>query len=53
MVLMTSVGGGYGDAGQHSQCLYASFAHMPGLKVVMPSNAHDAKEKYDCLAARL
>lgn len=43
MVLMTSVGGGYGDAGQHSQCLYASFAHMPGLKVVMPSNAHDAK----------
>jgi acetoin:2,6-dichlorophenolindophenol oxidoreductase subunit beta len=43
LVLMTSVGGGYGDAGQHSQCLYASFAHMPGLKVVMPANAHDAK----------
>jgi pyruvate dehydrogenase E1 component beta subunit len=43
MVLMTSVGGGYGDAGQHSQCLYATFAHLPGLKVVMPSNAHDAK----------
>jgi len=43
MVLMTSVGGGYGDAGQHSQCLYASFAHLPGLKVVIPSNSHDAK----------
>ncbi len=43
MVLMTSVGGGYGDAGQHSQCLYATFAHLPGLKVVMPSNARDAK----------
>jgi len=43
MVLMTSVGGGYGDAGQHSQCLYATFAHMPGLKVVVPSNAYDAK----------
>jgi pyruvate dehydrogenase E1 component beta subunit len=43
MVLMTSVGGGYGDAGQHSQCLYATFAHMPGLKVVIPSNAYDAK----------
>ncbi|MEP6549264.1 MAG: transketolase C-terminal domain-containing protein [Gammaproteobacteria bacterium] len=43
MVLMTSVGGGYGDAGQHSQCLYATFAHLPGLKVVMPSNAYDAK----------
>jgi pyruvate dehydrogenase E1 component beta subunit len=43
MVLMTSVGGGYSDAGQHSQCLYATFGHLPGLKVVMPSNSADAK----------
>ena len=43
MVLMTSVGGGYSDAGQHSQCLYSTFGHLPGLKVVMPSNAVDAK----------
>jgi pyruvate dehydrogenase E1 component beta subunit len=43
MVLMTSVGGGYGDAGQHSQTLFAAFGHMPGLKVVIPSNAYDAK----------
>nr|WP_047168425.1 alpha-ketoacid dehydrogenase subunit beta [Sphingomonas sp. Y57] len=43
IVLMTSVGGGYSDGGQHSQCLYATFAHMPGLKVVAPSNAYDAK----------
>jgi pyruvate/2-oxoglutarate/acetoin dehydrogenase E1 component len=43
MVLMTSVGGGYGDAGQHSQCLYGTFAHLPGMKVVVPSNAYDAK----------
>jgi len=43
MVIMTSVGGGYGDAGQHSQCLYATFAHLPGMKVVMPSTAYDAK----------
>ena len=43
MVLMTSVGGGYGDAGQHSQTLYATFGHLPGLKVVIPSTAYDAK----------
>lgn len=43
MVLMTGIGGGYNDAAQHSQCLYATFAHMPGLKVVVPSNAYDAK----------
>jgi pyruvate/2-oxoglutarate/acetoin dehydrogenase E1 component len=43
LVIMTSVGGGYSDAGQHSQCLYATFAHLPGLKVVIPSNAYDAK----------
>ncbi len=43
MVLMTAVGGGYSDAAQHSQCLWATFAHMPGLKVVAPSNPHDAK----------
>ncbi|MFZ8977201.1 MAG: alpha-ketoacid dehydrogenase subunit beta [Pseudohongiellaceae bacterium] len=43
MVINTAVGGGYGDAAQHSQCLYSTFAHMPGLKVVMPSNANDAK----------
>jgi len=43
VVLTTAIGGGYNDAAQHSQCLYASFAHVPGLKVVVPSNAHDAK----------
>ena len=43
VVLMTAIGGGYNDAAQHSQCLYASFAHVPGLKVVVPSNAYDAK----------
>jgi acetoin:2,6-dichlorophenolindophenol oxidoreductase subunit beta len=43
VVLMTSTGGGYCDAGQHSQCLYATFAHLPGMKVVVPSNAYDAK----------
>ncbi|GMG83155.1 alpha-ketoacid dehydrogenase subunit beta [Paralimibaculum aggregatum] len=43
MVLMTSTGGGYSDAGQHSQCVYGTFAHLPGMKVVAPSNAYDAK----------
>lgn len=43
MVLMTAIGGGYNDAAQHSQCLYGTFAHMPGIKVVVPSNAYDAK----------
>ncbi len=43
MVLMTSTGGGYSDGGQHSQCIYGTFAHLPGMKVVAPSNAYDAK----------
>lgn len=43
VVLMTSTGGGYSDGGQHSQCLYSTFAHLPGMKVVCPSNAYDAK----------
>ena len=43
MVLMTAVGGGYSDGAQHSQCLWGTFAHLPGLKVVVPSNPYDAK----------
>lgn len=31
------------QAAQHSQALHALFAHIPGLKVVMPSTAYDAK----------
>jgi pyruvate/2-oxoglutarate/acetoin dehydrogenase E1 component len=31
------------QAAQHSQALHATFAHVPGLKVVMPSTAYDAK----------
>ena len=42
-VISHGCGGGYGDAAQHSQCLYGLFAHVPGLKVVVPSNAYDAK----------
>ena len=43
VVVMTAIGGGYNDAAQHSQCLYSIFAHVPGLKVVVPSTAYDAK----------
>ncbi len=31
------------QAAQHSQALHAVFAHVPGLKVVMPATAYDAK----------
>ena len=43
MVLMTAAGGGYSDAEQHSQCLWGTFAHLPGTKVVVPSNPADAE----------
>ncbi|WP_154793618.1 alpha-ketoacid dehydrogenase subunit beta [Occultella kanbiaonis] len=43
MVLTTAVGGGYSDGGQHSQTLWGTFAHLPGMKVVVPSNPADAK----------
>ncbi|MFJ2617796.1 alpha-ketoacid dehydrogenase subunit beta [Glutamicibacter sp. NPDC087344] len=42
LVLTTAVGGGYSDGAQHSQCLWGTFAHLPGLKVVVPSNPADA-----------
>jgi pyruvate dehydrogenase E1 component beta subunit len=43
MVIRAPMGAGRRNAGQHSQCLEALFAHIPGLKVVCPSTAKDAK----------
>lgn len=43
MVLRAPLGSGTGAAAQHSQSLEAWFAHVPGLKVVMPATAADAK----------
>jgi pyruvate dehydrogenase E1 component beta subunit len=43
VTIITAIGGGYGDAAQHSQVLYSLFAHLPGFKVVVPSTAYDAK----------
>jgi pyruvate dehydrogenase E1 component beta subunit len=37
------IGRGWGQGPQHSQSLQAWFAHVPGLKVVMPTTPHDAK----------
>lgn len=43
MVVRMIVGRGWGQGAQHSQSLHAWFAHVPGLKVVMPATPHDAK----------
>ncbi|MCS7051775.1 MAG: alpha-ketoacid dehydrogenase subunit beta, partial [Thermomicrobium sp.] len=43
VTILTAIGGGYGDAAQHSQVLYGLFAHVPGFKVVVPATASDAK----------
>jgi acetoin:2,6-dichlorophenolindophenol oxidoreductase subunit beta len=43
MVLRMPSGSGTGAAAQHSESLENWFVHVPGLKVVMPSSAYDAK----------
>ena len=43
MVVRTPSGSGTGAAAQHSQSLEAWVTHIPGLKVVQPSTAYDAK----------
>jgi pyruvate dehydrogenase E1 component beta subunit len=43
LVIRTTMGSGRGAAAQHSQSLQAWVAHIPGLKVVMPSTPADAK----------
>ena len=43
LVIRTTVGAGRGAAAQHSQSMQAWVAHVPGLKVVMPSTPYDAK----------
>lgn len=43
LVIRLIIGRGWGQGPQHSQSLHSLFAHIPGLKVVMPATAADAK----------
>ena len=43
LVVRSMIGKSWGQGAQHSQGLHAMFAHVPGLKVVAPSNAYDVK----------
>ncbi|MBT7960115.1 MAG: dehydrogenase [Akkermansiaceae bacterium] len=43
MVIRMIIGRGWGQGPQHSQALHAWFAHIPGLKVVLPATGYDAK----------
>ena len=43
MVIRTPYGGGIGGGLYHSQSIEAFFAHIPGLKVVIPATPYDAK----------
>ncbi len=42
LVVRAACGGGYGDGGQHEQCLWGMLAGMPGVAVAVPSNPSDA-----------
>ncbi len=42
-IVIKTAGGCIGSGAQHSQCLWGLFAHLPGLKVVVPSNPYDTK----------
>ncbi|HUH84186.1 MAG TPA: transketolase C-terminal domain-containing protein [Stellaceae bacterium] len=43
LVVRSMIGRSWGQGAQHSQGLHGLFMHIPGLKVVAPSNAYDAK----------
>jgi len=43
LVIRMVVGRGWGGGHQHSKSLHSLFAHMPGLKVIMPTTPRDAK----------
>ncbi len=43
MVVWSAIGRGWGSGPQHSQSVHGMLLGVPGLKIIMPSNPHDAK----------
>ncbi len=43
IVVRSVIGRSWGQGAQHSQALHALFAHVPGLRVVLPTTPYDAK----------
>ena len=43
LVIRTMIGAGFRAAAQHSDSMYSTFVHFPGLKVVAPATPADAK----------
>lgn len=43
LVVWAATGKGWGSAAQHTQALQATFMHIPGCKIVMPTTPYDAK----------
>ena len=43
LVIRSIIGRGWGQGAQHSKSLQSMFAHVPGLKVIMPTTPNDAK----------
>ena len=43
LVIRAIIGKGWGQSYQHSKSLHSFFAHIPGLKVIMPTTPRDAK----------
>ncbi|GAI75707.1 unnamed protein product, partial [marine sediment metagenome] len=43
LTIRMAMGGGVSQAAQHAQCVMGMFMNVPGLKIVCPSDAYDAK----------
>ncbi len=43
MTIRTIIGRGWGQGFQHSKTMHSVFAHIPGLKIILPTTAYDAK----------